>query len=207
MVRTLILAVMVAVSVVSLDAQQNSSLYPPVPPPVEIDNQQIPPELTPGGSYKPSATLRKDVHYDKFKDETIVTLEHGIDLPFNSGSGLSWLSLRPVFTCDGNHPLCVPEEVTLHFFAAGSRWNFMKDHELILMVDGRRLPLSTRWDGETSTGTWATLEYIDAEVSYRTFVEIIRGKRVEGELGSRMFEVPAAILPKISTLFRAPEPK
>src|SRR5258707_15251185 len=65
--------------------------------------------------------IERRVQYDKFKDRTVVSLKHPLELHIDMGD-LNALTLNAYYSCQGNDPLCRPIDVLLVFTAISDSW-------------------------------------------------------------------------------------
>src|SRR3954467_5577179 len=86
-----------------------------------------------------AAVLSQTVSYDKFKDETTVTVAKGRLV--SSATKRNWLWVTGAFTYKGTALTADATDFLLVFSTEGyTRWQFLYSHSLILLIDGERIP-------------------------------------------------------------------
>lgn len=149
---------------------------------------------------------RLDIEYDKARDRTIIQLKDEYALEIKPGR-LASLKLNIYYHCSGQDSGCRPYTVLLSFIADGSGFVFEKsDRELILLVDNQRLPLGQLdWDGSSeSSPNVTTMEQMTVYVPTSTFERMLRGKVIEGQIGSTTFKVDPSDWVTTRELFKFP---
>lgn len=86
----------------------------------------------------------------------------------------------------GNSP---PGHVNLYFHSKSTEWEYMDFHPLVLLVDGKRLPLGKglSWSGDVGNGY--VLEHMQLRLSPTLFKQVAYAKTVDGKLGLTEFTI------------------
>jgi len=129
-----------------------------------------------------------NVSYDKFDDLTEVsTSESKVDDVVGRKKEKQDLRLHARYVCAGNVSRCRPDKVEL-MFVSYSVAEHLLSHDLVLIIDGKRM--------RTSTPSWSTgddgvglVEYIDVAISMEDLLKIARAEKVEGKLGQTTFKL------------------
>lgn len=124
-----------------------------------------------------------DTKFDRFRDQTIISFRPpGLNL---GGK----LTLTAMFSFSGKEitePLGANHLVNLGFASTSDTWKYLRNHYLILLVNGDRLDLG-ELDHHGSTGKGSVIEVMWAKIPAKTFLKIVNAKKVEGQLFTTEF--------------------
>lgn len=129
-----------------------------------------------------------NVKYDKFENLTEVsTTESKVDDAVGPKQEKQDLRLQARYFCAGNVSRCRPDKVEL-MFVSFSSGEHVRSHNLILIIDGKRMRNSTpRWTiGDDEAGH--TVEHIDFAISMEDLLTIAHGETIEGKLEQTTFK-------------------
>lgn len=112
-----------------------------------------------------------------------------------SGRNLNKLELDASATFDGKTPTVEPRSVGIGFRSISKKVWFEVNQELILMLDGERLPLGAmkrvrKACAKTPPSGYGCSQWdekLDINISYQLFSRIIKAREVSGEVGGRKF--------------------
>jgi hypothetical protein len=138
-------------------------------PALNSARQQIPPRA----SYSHPYEITEE--YDRFKDQTVVTLRpRGAE--FLRGRSLAWSYLF-----SGNEP-ALPEVVLLTVFSGGDTWKYIDCHDLSILVDDNHaMNLPSDWDGQVEDNGDVG-EWVMVGLAIDEFLEIVNATKVELKL-------------------------
>ena len=149
-------------------------------------------ELPPKGKYKHDKKIESS--YDKFKDQTTVSVKYLSPLPALSPVRLDIVA---AFLYPGK-TVTKPSIVALWFQSSSKNWQFLQQRQLLVIADGERIDLgeAERVDskvnssraGRYSSGV-SVSELVGKMVSLETFLKIAKAKSVEMRLGSVEFKL------------------
>jgi hypothetical protein len=162
--------------------------------------------------------------YDKFKDVTSITLEpqllYGRDpadtavaaailseatnLPLRANYDALIIALR---TTVKSYPIREPEHIGLIILSISNRPRFRHDQELILLIDGKRLRLGNMDVVTSKEYPDGTIETLTMLISYKTFVQIASGDKVEGKIGPQEFLISETLSKQIREFVRRCHPE
>ena len=139
----------------------------------------------------PAQSLRSTVNvsYDKFDDLTEVsTSESKVDDVVGRKKEKQDLRLHARYVCAGKVSRCRPDKVEL-MFVSYSLGEHIRSHDLILIVDEKRMRTTTlSWSGGDD-GAGHPVEHIDFSISMEDLLRIARAEKVEGKLGQTTFKL------------------
>lgn len=123
--------------------------------------------------------------YDKFKDQTTV-LFYPMAVSGTARYLLSseMLGLFAAFTYSGKTQPASVSEVIIAFTSTSPDWVYLKDRELIALVDGERLPLGEA-ARDSSVKYGGVEEMLAVTVSYDHLLKLTNARVVEMKLGDR----------------------
>lgn len=126
--------------------------------------------------------------YDQFKDETSVMVGGKLGMPIKGTT----LSMQAFYEVKGKQAH-QPDAVVLNFISQSNDWKYLNSHDLILLVDGERMPIGTL-ERDGTVGEGYVLEFLAAPLSPEKFSKIANAKKVQGELFTTEFELSPAHL-------------
>ncbi len=140
--------------------------------------------------------------YDRFKNQwTVATKTESLDQ--DQPQGAYDIRTRPLFMRfqsaifrNGEWPVTPASKDSVGFVitSIATDWQFLGDHTLRLIVDGRRYQYDTARASQLSPLT----ETLWADIPMREFLQIAAASQVEGQIGSQEFRIPAAGLRTLS---------
>lgn len=149
------------------------------------------PTPTPKPIKKPGffSRARFETKYDKFKDETTVQFKR---LPLTGTGRRVWsgetLYLVGAFHFKGQ-TLATPVKVAyLGFISESENWLYLRDKNLIALIDGERLDLGSA-DRDSNVRLGKVSELLVFEIPHETLLKIANGTSVEMQLASREFKL------------------
>lgn len=128
---------------------------------------------------------RISMDYDKFKDETTVTvgpyfLSSGLDLVMTN----SQFEILGMFIFTGQKLAAPIDVLTIAFISSSKDWQFLNDQDLYVLVDGERLNLGkARRNSNVKLGR--VKEMLAVDVGFDVFSSIANGTKVEMKLGPK----------------------
>lgn len=134
----------------------------------------------------------QEIHYDKFKDFTLITSEESL-LPPQGEVKILFGSPVIYFNCGfpGQTPPVNPDIVHfgINFRFRTSTWRFLErgSHELIMLVDDKRITLgqgSRSGDVDSSGRGVRVVERLDYDMRHEQFRSIANAKQIELQIGS-----------------------
>lgn len=133
--------------------------------------------------------------YDKFEDRT---LTHTPSRAISTEMGYAHeLSVVGYFYFRGKGAGRPIEAMGLMFISRAREWKFLKDEEMIAIVDGRRLPIGKPTTKDTDIPTTTSSyeeqrveETLEFRLSYSVLRKLADAKRVEVRLGHIDFPLP-----------------
>lgn len=130
-----------------------------------------------------------NVSYDKFEDLTEVsTSESRVDDVVGRKKEKQDLRLHARYVCAENVSRCRPDKVEL-MFVSYSLAEHLRSHDLILIVDGKRMRTTTPSWSSGDDGAGPPVEHIDFAISMEDLLRIARAEKVEGKLGQTTFKL------------------
>ncbi len=132
-----------------------------------------------------SSRSKVNLSYDKFEDLTEVSttaanVENAIGLKQEKQD----LRLQVFYKCTGDTSHCRPEEVELKFASHSVAGHIRSDY-LVLIADGKRMRLPSKWSRVYAKG-WP-VEQITAAINVEEFLGLAGAEKVEGKLGDTTF--------------------
>lgn len=136
---------------------------------------------------------RITLSYQQAEDATII----GTERMLISGTSPDKLDLLVSSFFRGKTPTEKPVAVSFLISSGAKKELFAASTELILTLDGERLPLGSMRRGHRScekslpsgAGCVYWVEKMDLFIPYRIFTQIINAKKVEGQVGAKMFSL------------------
>jgi hypothetical protein len=125
--------------------------------------------------------------YNKFRDVTVIRLECGTIV--RSDQRLDIYLSHAIEGKDLRQPKNPLRDMTLAFHSSAEDWQYLKHHEVILLVGDRRFPLEARHDGEVERdGEFIVSEWIFARLPGYRVQELLdhctaTGKEIEIAIG------------------------
>ncbi len=146
-------------------------------------NQPSMPTPTPAAKRQFKHNGRFITRYDKFKDQTSIILA-----PFPVTGTIRYvmssemLGMGAMFIHPGQKLSRTVDKIALYFQSSSKDWKYLRDRQLIALIDGERVPLG---EGERNSdiklgGVEETLFF---PISRETLARITNGKMVEIQLG------------------------
>jgi hypothetical protein len=148
------------------------------------NNYSIPEKRTfnhPQFSKKITANYYLDEKYDKYKDITVVSLMVSLNRIDPD------LSIGAYFIYDGKE-VKTPSALTLSFVSKSEDWKYLRSSTLYFLVDGKRLNIG-EMEREGSVGNGYVLEFLSVSIPTETFLKIISGSEIEGQLFTTEFKL------------------
>jgi len=147
-----------------------------------------------------SSRSKVNVSYDKFDDLTEVsTSESKVDDVVGRKKEKQDLRLHARYVCAGNISRCRPDKVEL-MFVSYSVAEHVRSHDLILIIDGKRMRTSTPSWSTGDDGAGHPVEQIDFAISMEDLLRIARAEKVEGKLEQTTFKLNDANLAAMRAL-------
>jgi len=139
----------------------------------------------PPGKLKLKHKSRIAMRYDRFKDQTTVTvgpyfLSSGLDLVMTN----SRFELMALFTFEGQKLQRSIERATIGFLSSSKDWKFLKDRSVFVLADGQRFDLGTA-ERDSDLRIGRVSEILAVSVPYETFAKIANSSKVEIRFGSK----------------------
>jgi len=132
-----------------------------------------------------SSRSKVNLSYDKFEDLTEVsTTAANVDNAIRRKQEKQGLRLQVFYKCTGNTSHCRPEEVELKFASHSVAGHIRSDY-LVLIADGKRMRLPSKWSRVYAKG-WP-VEQITAAINAEDFSGLAGAEKVEGKLGETTF--------------------
>ena len=123
--------------------------------------------------------------YDKFEDLTEVsTTAANVDNAIGLKQEKQDLRLQVFYKCTGDTSHCRPEEAELKFASHSVAGHIRSDY-LVLIADGKRMRLPSKWSRVYAKG-WP-VEQITAAINVEDFQGLAGAEKVEGKLGETTF--------------------
>lgn len=130
--------------------------------------------------------------YDKFEDETIVTVSLSVkdesfklsDLTSKSSTELYGIDLTALFWFEGQELQKDVDEFVLRFTAVSRKWRWSDEKDLIAIIDGERVKLGNGKRVSKVRKGGSVYESLSWTVPKATFEKIANGKSVEVRVGS-----------------------
>jgi hypothetical protein len=124
------------------------------------------------------------VDYDRFEDLTTIRIR---PMPLDP-SITDGISISALFAFNGQTP---PrrEPITLQIISASDQWRYLYNRELILLVDGERMPMGMLARDFAVEQSGMFLESMSKIIPYDIFLRIANAKKVEGRIGRKEFEM------------------
>ena len=127
-----------------------------------------------------------NLSYDKFEDLTEVsTTSANVDNAIGRKQEKQDLRLQVSYKCTGDTSHCRPEEVELRFASHSVAGHIRSDY-LVLIVDGKRMRIQSRWSRAYNAKGWP-VEQITAAINVEDFLGLAGAEKVEGKLGETTF--------------------
>ena len=131
------------------------------------------------------------IRYDKFKDVTYVSTNDlmiaGVDSVANKRP--QQLTMVLSYFCHGNTQNCSPRTMELVFVGKTSFWEYKSTHDLVFILDGRRMFVPRPdWEGKVMSAD-DLREYMDCQISTEAIRRLAAAREVEGELGFTAFKL------------------
>ncbi len=140
-----------------------------------------------------------ETKYDPFKDQTDVVLNPVVETIGKTPANLMVNYLYP-----GKAP-SIPDLVSITFVSKSTDWQFLKNHDVILLLDGQeRLNPTTTHDGEVGKGY--VLEFVSAVVTTREFLQVANATKVQVQLFTTEFSLSDAQLEGLRDLASRMQP-
>lgn len=132
---------------------------------------------------------RFETKYDKFKDETTVQFKR---LPL-TGTGRRLMSgetlyLIGAFRFKGQTLAASVNVAYLGFISESENWLYLRDRDLIALIDGERLVLGSA-ERDSDVGLGRVSEVLVFEIPHETLLRLANGTQVEMQLGLREFKL------------------
>jgi len=154
----------------------------------------------------PPSTLAPDsvlANYDKFKDQWLIaSTDQALTQPEPTGpydirSRPMTLYVRAAIARQGQEPppLGDTAQVILIITSYATDWQFLNDHTLRLIVDGRRFTYATDRESEVSP----LIERLAAEMPITDFLDLSRASYAEGQVGNHDFRFSQEALANLRT--------
>lgn len=122
------------------------------------------------------------VEYDKFKDQTSVSLT-----PRLEAVGAKPNQLQVIFISKGTN-IRVPTEVFWEFVSTSNDWQFLRISRASFLLDGaKRLSLDASQDGNVGRGY--VIEFINLHIPLADFLSIVNAKKVECQVSVQEFSL------------------
>jgi len=156
-----------------------------------------------GTNHTPSDSNLK-IRYDKFKDVTYVSTNDlmidGVDSVANKRP--PQLTMVLSYFCHGNTQNCSPRTMGLVFVGKTSFWEYKSTHDLVFILDGKRMSVPRPdWEGKVMSAD-DLREYMDCQISPESIRRLAAASDVEGELGFTAFKLNQDHLSALRTLLK-----
>lgn len=128
---------------------------------------------------------RFEIEYDKFKDKSAVSFSSFSVLSTERGGGIIYFGLS--FSYDGETLKSSPEKYNLFFLSSGSVWRFLKNRNLIFLLDAERLPFGEgAHNGRivSSRRSSGVSESVTFSITRKDLERLVNSKETEFQLGS-----------------------
>jgi hypothetical protein len=145
--------------------------------------------LPPKGKYKHDKKI--EASYDKFKDETTISLKSLRPLPIIHPVTLY---IVPTFRFPGK-TVSLPDHVSLWFYSTSKDWQFLDYRQLLVVADGERFDfgetarVQSNVDANRYTRHVNVSETLGVMIPLNSFLKIINSKSVEIRLGQIEFKL------------------
>ena len=139
----------------------------------------------PPSKFKLKHKSRIGMTYDRFKDQTTVTvgpyfLSSGMDIVMTN----SQFQLMALFTFDGQTLRKQVEKASIGFHSSSKDWKFLKDSSVYVLADDQRFDLGTA-ERDSDVRIGRVSEILAVDVPYETFTKIANSSKVDMRFGNK----------------------